>query len=125
MKKTAKPISLFGLSTETVLNYPKAQPMETPGLQKAQRVLELLQHDQFGKESSAMSISETPALDELFEKIAKAKLSEAQRRYPELQKVAIAAPVKTVSSARKVPATDKGSAHSAPAVQSSLSGGAA
>lgn len=125
MKKTSKPVSLFGLSPQTILGYPKPQPMETPGLQKAQRILDLAQDDQLGKESSVMSDSLTPNLDALFEKVANANLTEAQRRYPELLKVASPTVKTPALSKRRVPGSTVGGVPATHAAQSSLSGGAA
>jgi hypothetical protein len=116
-----KPISLAGLSPETILNYPKPGPMETPGLQKAQKVLNMTdEHDQFAKTSSL-----TPHIDAFFEKLAEDSKTDAQKRYPELMKVSVAGSIKTVAPARKVPGTNAGSATSTVPVQTMMSGGAA
>jgi hypothetical protein len=114
-----KPISLSGLSPETILNYPKPEPMQTPGLQKAQKVLNMTdEHDTFPKEASI-----TPNVDAFFEKLAEESLTTAQRRYPELLKVS--GSVKAISAPRRVAGTAKGSATSAPPVTTMMSGGSA
>lgn len=62
--------------------------------------------------------SVAPNVEAFFDKLAEARLTDAQRRYPELQKVAVGSPVKVPGLALKKPP-------GAIPARSSLSGGSA